>query len=448
VNLQTGYFEFANPSCEAIFGYTVDELLAMKVEGILSLIHPDDFEMATFDLERLDRDGGGVVEFRVRIKNGDYRWQSWNTSIVRDASGHPLYRDIAARDVTVHKQIEERLRGRESFFSRMTDVMPNVLHVFDVITSSPIFINRNVASMLGFSAEEVVAMGSEVLPRLMHPDDLPRFEQQRARILALYDDDVAVFEFRMRKRVGGWRWFQSRNAVFTRDASGRPRQLIGTATDITERKSAEETLKEKDRMLADSQAIAHIGSWVVNIKADRVLWSDEGLRIFGFSPETNPDVSFERFLSMLHPDDRHAMQAWSEACLAARSPPGIEFRALRLDGTVRWLLGCGRLETDASGAPSRMVGTVQDITERRLAEEKLRESENRLLPLSDSGLLGVIYWNTKGEITDANDKFLELVGYSRDNLLHGHIDWARMTPPEYRDLDERSLGPRPINWLA
>lgn len=102
---------------------------------------------------------------------------------------------------------------------------------------------------------------------------------------------------------------------------------------------------------------------------------------------------------------------------------------------------------DDSGAPIRdpdgsLTGVVlvfHDISEHKKAKHALQESENHLRRFYESGLLGVIYWNMDGEITEANDKFLEMVGYDRADLAAGRIDWARMTPPEYRHRDEESI---------
>ena len=98
------------------------------------------------------------------------------------------------------------------------------------------------------------------------------------------------------------------------------------------------------------------------------------------------------------------------------------------------------VEISAKQLPDgRSLGIVRDISERKRTEAALRQSEQRLRKFYDSGLVGVIYWNMDGQITDANDKFLEMVGYTRDDLTTGLIDWVNMTPPEYRYLDDASV---------
>jgi len=162
----------------------------------------------------------------------------------------------------------EALREKEHFLRRVIDVSPGLLSVFDVVEKRTVFISQQVAAVLGFNADEVHAMGSEVVTSVMHPDDHPRFEEHLARVMALSDTENASFEFRTRDRAGAWRWFQSQDAVFARDAAGRVRQIVGTLLDITMRKRAEMSNKvlmaEVDHraknLLAVVQAVARLSA--------------------------------------------------------------------------------------------------------------------------------------------------------------------------------------------
>jgi PAS domain S-box-containing protein len=137
------------------------------------------------------------------------------------------------------------------------------------------------------------------------------------------------------------------------------------------RKRAAEALRRREAQLAEAQAIAHLGSWEWNIASDTVTWSDELYRIHGFAPHAFI-VTSERLIECVHPDDREHVRAVIKRALAERGEFSFEHRIVRPDGSVRVLRGEGKSVVDAAGVPVRMVGTGQDITERKIAEETAR----------------------------------------------------------------------------
>lgn len=156
------------------------------------------------------------------------------------------------------------------------------------------------------------------------------------------------------------------------DAVGGRRGAVIVMHDVTDRRQAENALREKERHLSESQRIAHIGSWHWNM-AGPIVWSDETYRIYGVSPDAfTPDP--ESFLDLIHPEDRAAMQAWLAACAAGQELGHLEFRHVMPDGTVRFASGRGEMQRDAANRPVQVAGTVQDVTSRVLAERVLSES--------------------------------------------------------------------------
>ena len=198
--------------------------------------------------------GSDTVSGAEMLRAGaqDYIGKSWATP---ESLTHTIENAVERfRLLADRGQVDARLREREHFLQRLADVTPGILYVFDLEKQCNVFINRTVASMIGYGADEIAAMGDTVVPTLMHPDDLARFPAHLEQVGALRADECADFEFRMHDRAGEWHWFHSRDAVFVRDAAGVVRQLIGTAIEITARKRAElalaEAARRKDEFLA------------------------------------------------------------------------------------------------------------------------------------------------------------------------------------------------------
>jgi PAS domain S-box-containing protein len=166
------------------------------------------------------------------------------------------------------------------------------------------------------------------------------------------------------------------------DASGRVLGFVALVNDITEIRTAEAALRHSERMLEQSQSTAHVGSWEATLADSGAVdppslrWSNETYRIFG---REVGDVAVTRatFFDALHPDDRDGVCAVLKVGIERREPFEMEYRIVRPDGTVRVLHSWARFERDGRGGPTRMVGTTQDVTERRRVEEELRETDRR-----------------------------------------------------------------------
>jgi PAS domain S-box-containing protein len=192
---------------------------------------------------------------------------------------------------------------------------------------------------------------------------------------------------------------------------------------------------ERTASLAEAQSLAHIGSWEWEVGTDVVHWSDELCRIYGVTPGTS--LTYAAFAAMLHPDDRPRVEAIVSAGMATGDPFAFEHRIVRSDGGVGVLAARGRALTDAGGQPMRLVGTGQDITERRRAEEE-REALTREQA-------------ARRELEDANrlkDEFLAMISHELRTPLNAVLGWAHILTESDPGRDQLVHGLRVIERNA
>ncbi|HEY9819864.1 MAG TPA: PAS domain-containing protein, partial [Candidatus Sericytochromatia bacterium] len=141
----------------------------------------------------------------------------------------------------------EEMWENPHFLQRMLKTTPNLWYIYDLLSKKNIHVNHQVAEALGYTGSEVSEMGVDVLPRLFHPDDVGRMTEHFKRLSYATDDESFEIEYRMSHKDREWRWFKSRETVFTRNADGSPQQILGCLEDITERKRVEEARLESER---------------------------------------------------------------------------------------------------------------------------------------------------------------------------------------------------------
>jgi PAS domain S-box-containing protein len=235
-------------------------------------------------------------------------------------------------------------------------------------TGAVVYQSPSAFRILGYAREE--RLGRPAF-ELVHTDDLGAARATLAACLA--STSPQPLQARVRHKDGSWRDLEMVATNHLEDPAVGA--IIVNYRDVTDRKRAEDSLRRSQEWLERAQAVAHVGSWVCAISEGGTLeWSAETLRIFGLDGRSF-DGRLETFFSMVHPEDRAAVQQASDAAQAGGPPYSIDHRIVRADGRERWVHEEADVLRDAQGRPSSMIGTVQDITDRRRLEEQLLQSQ-------------------------------------------------------------------------
>jgi PAS domain S-box-containing protein len=369
--------------------------------------------------------------------DGGKRYWSVSGLPVFDETGRFVgYRGLG-RQITERKRMEEALRKQEKELREVVETIP-AMTVTVLPDGTNVFIGKRFSEYSGLSPEDAQGSGWKTC---VHPDDLDLHVRKWRASLA--SGEPIELETRFRRADGQYRWFLAR-AVPLRDEAGNILNWYEVLTDIEDRKRAEEAVRESaealrrsEAHLAEAQRLSHTGSSVYN-ETTVLYWSEECYRIWNFDPLRGPPTR-EAVSQRIHPDDRARVRAEAQRALGQKRGYSIEFRILLPDGTIKHLEVSGHPVFSASGELVEIISTHVDVTERKRAEEALRESEAKIRRLVDANIIGIFIWDFDGRIIEANDAFLRMVDYDRKDLVSGRMRWTDLTPPEWRDRDERRL---------
>src|ERR1700757_4648871 len=221
----------------------------------------------------------------------------------------------------------------------------------------------------------------------------------------------------------------------------RAEQELRQARDELEAKVSERTatLQRSERYLAETQKLTHTGSWAWDARSQKVLYcSEEMFRIYGLDPLVDLPTR-KNFRQRVPPEDRDRTDERFLRVVREKVDSFDEYRVLLPDGTVKHVISSGHPVLDGNGEFIAFIGTATDVTERKRAEEALRERDAKIRRLVDSNIIGIFFSGLEGRVLEANDAFLHLVGQERDDLVSGRVRWTDLTPAEWRDCDRGAL---------
>lgn len=232
--------------------------------------------------------------------------------------------------------------------------------------------------------------------------------------IALETGNSFEIELRVQKENEDIHWIHAKVQPATQSPLTATR-IHGTVMDITERKKAEEALRDSELNLRQAQEASHIGSWACELNG-RMTWSDETYKIFGISPEAFAENT-QSYIKLLNLDDQADMQAWIELCFAGKDSAPLLFRIIKVDGSVLDIEARGALQVDAEGKPHHLSGTFQDITERKQVEEELQLAKF----VMDNAPISINYLDSAARICYINQSGCETLGYTQKELLQLRI---------------------------
>src|SRR3984885_5975243 len=227
----------------------------------------------------------------------------------------------------------------------------------------------------------------------------------------------------------------------------RTEQELRQARNELEAKVLERTanLQRSESYLAETQKLTHTGSWAWDARSQKVLYcSEEMFRIYGLDPQVDLPTR-KNFRQRVHPEDRNRTDERFARVVKEKVDSFDEYRVLLPDGTVKHVISSGHPVLDGDGEFIAFIGTATDVTERKRAEESLRESEAKIRRLVDSNIIGIFVWDFDGRILEANDEFLRMVSYDHEDLVSGRIRWTELTPPDWRERDNAKIEQQKIS---
>ncbi|MCU1324969.1 MAG: multi-sensor hybrid histidine kinase [Bryobacterales bacterium] len=411
-----------SPGAEAIFGYTAPEVVGLPMQ---MLIPPDCKDDETELLARVGR-GETVEHFettRLR-KDGRRANVSVTLSPLRDDAGRVSGAAKILRDCTERKEAEERSRQSEERFRTMANSIPQLAWIAHA-DGFVYWYNERWYEYTGTSAKQMEGWGWQTVHE---PLVLPQVMENWTAAIGSGQPFEMVFP--LRGADGRSRTFLTRVQPLKSD-DGCVVQWFGTNTDVDELKLLEESLHASQMRLTSALAAGSIGTWSWDIANDCLTADEFAAATFSVEPGAAAQgLPAEVYLRSVVTEDQQAVRDGLARAIECRGSYDIEYR-VRKDGELCWIQARGRVAVDAAGKALSFHGAVMDLTTRKRTEGRFRR-------LVESNAQGVMFWNRNGEITEANEAFLGMVGYTREDLSSGNLNWVAMTPPEYAYLDDRS----------
>ena len=418
---------FVSDNIKGVFGYAPAEYLD-DPSFWRDRVHSDDLARVEDAISKFYQNGVQAVEYRFRRKDGTYCWVNDEQRLIRGDDGKPLEIVGSWSDITARKAAEDAKAAAHARLSQLLTSSPAVIYSYKATGDfAPTFVSRNIRDWLGYEPQEYLE-DADFWRRCVHPDDLAAVEAESAR---LYKKGRHTVEYRFRKKDGAYCWVNDAQQLI-RDGAGQPVEVVGSWSDITERKRAEEAAMAAqlrvEHLLASSPAVIY--SFKATGDYAPTFISRNVKDLLGYEREEyleSPDF----WRSRVHPGDLSRVEKgygrlFEEGHLAS------EYRFRKKDGNYCWISDDLHLIRNAAGDAVEVVGAWSDVTARKQLSEVLVAAQDRLVRLLSSAPAVIYSYKATGDYAPIiiSENIKSVLGYEPGEYLENADFWRDRVHPD------------------
>ncbi|MCT7982539.1 PAS domain S-box protein [Laspinema sp. A4] len=422
-------------------GTTVDSVpQVISYPEYLALVHPEDREeLQELNEEIICHGGGFKTEYRINFPPTyqEWRWIQVHAQVVPDGTGISHRMIGMSIDMTERKQSEDVLKITLNRLQNLARAVPGTIYSLVKHPDGSLefeYINQAIEEILEIPLNQIFQNVEAALTNPIHPEDKAGYLEAVKASRETFK--VFKHEWRIFTPSGKVKWLQENSQPEQRENG----DIVwhGILLDVSDRKLVEEKLRQSQNALLEAQRIAHLGNWSLNMGTQKLVWSEETFRILGFDSHLI-EPTYPKFLERIHPEDLHQFPRNFHDLVALKWPHDHEFRVLLPDGTVRYILGKGQPIFNESGERVELFGTFQDITATKLAEQELRESEEKFRQLAENIREVFFILTQSGEMIYVSPAYEEIWARSCQSLYQNPRNWLESIHPEDRPYIQRKL---------
>lgn len=326
-------------------------------------------------------------------------------------------------------QLNERLvqvmRDSQHLVQQVTDTIPQVLYVHDLIQQRNVYVNRQI-EQLGYTPEAIQEMGDTVLSQLLHPEDLAIASQASDRLAHLQDGEISEIDYRVRHADGSWRWLHCREMIFARDETGRATQILGSAEDTTEQRQAETERHQLISLIESSTDFIALAT----LEGEMTFVNAAGRQLIGLNDSDS--VKQTHILDYFQESDRPFIEneVLQQLNTQKRWQGELNLRHFQNGQLIPMLVSSQQVRDSQTGQPLAYATVSRDISDRKQAELALSQANERFR-LAVAALSATVYdWNCVQKQVERTEGLYSMLGFTPDEVEPTYDGWWRLIHPD------------------